>query len=269
MTDLPAGGNALPRELAVRYVPRIRQAALRLARRLPPEVCVDDLVGVGFVALVEAYGRVDRARLEHLDALVDQRVRGAMLDELRARDPLSRDARALAKRVRAARQALEARLLREPTQPELADALGVSLDELHELLARTSNGKAVSLDARTEGQAAFEPSDTAAVAADDQLIAHEKAEALSLAVGALPPRLRKILEMYYGSELTLRDIGAVLGVSESRVCQLHTQAIAKLRERMAPGVPEPSTARPTPARFRSDANTATRIATLRAKRAAR
>jgi RNA polymerase sigma factor for flagellar operon FliA len=256
----------LPREVALRYIPIIRRAALRLARRLPPGVCVDDLVGVGFVALVQVFRRADTSRPTELDALVDQRVRGAMIDELRARDPLSRDARALAKRVAAGRHALGQRLGREPTHEELAAALGLELDELHTANARVHAGPSRSLEALAEADAAFDVPDAAAEPVDELCALHEDASALALAVSALPPRLRQILELYYGADLRLRDIGATLGVSESRVSQLHAEAIARLRASVGAHATD---ARATPARFDVPEEKRARAAALRARRGAR
>ncbi len=269
MSDEPEIGPPLPRELAVRYVPLIRRAALRLARRLPPDVCVDDLVGVGFVALVQAYRRADPARGDQLDALFEQRVRGAMLDELRARDPLSRDARATSKRVAAERHALEQRLGRAPTHEELAAALSLTIDQLHDALARISVRGARSLEALAEGDATFEVPDLDAPAVDDVVARGQETRALELAVSALPPRLRQILDLYYGSDLRLRDIGATLGVSESRVSQLHSQALARLRVEVVERAAAPEPPRPTPARFEADDETRARVAALRASRTRR
>lgn len=221
----------LPREIAVRFIPIIRQAAYRLARRLPPHVSIDDLIGAGFVGLVDAYRRYDASVCDRFEGYADVRIRGAMLDELRSYDPLSRDTRAFAHKTAAAVRTLEARHGRAPLEAEIAAELEMELDAYRQLAAKAHTGATVSLDGGDgdDGEPRLEVSDATATAADDQIESERSKHALTRAIEALPPRLRQVLELYYGDELTLRDIGNILGVTESRICQLHAEAVKRLR----------------------------------------
>lgn len=220
----------LPREIAVRFVPIIRHAAYRLARRLPSHVSIDDLVGAGFLGLVDAYRRYDASVSDHFDGYADVRIRGAMLDELRSYDPLSRGQRAFARRAAAALRALEAQLGRAPVDAEIAAALGLDIAAYREQAAKAHTGPTVSLqDATNEDEPRLQIADATATAADERVENEQAKESLALAMEALPPRLRRILELYHGDELTLRDIGNILGVTESRICQLHAEAVKRLR----------------------------------------
>lgn len=227
--------QGLPREIALRYVPIIRSLALRLARRLPPHILVDDLVGVGFVGLVEAYRHYDPMHRDRFDAFAQVRIRGAMLDELRALDPLSREDRRFARRVNDAVARLEVALGRGPEEHEIAEALGVPLDTFRSRTATMAKA------ARGDLNSAAGIADPFATAADDEVAKAEALKSIATAFEGLPPRLRQILDLYYGDELTLRDIGSVLGVTEGRVCQLHGEAIERLRagalDRSAPAQP--------------------------------
>lgn len=222
-------GRALPHEIAVRYVPIIRRVALRLARRLPSHVSIDDLVSAGFVGLVDAYRRYDTARCDCFEPYADLRIRGAMMDELRLYDPLSRDVRALAKKANAATRRLATRLGRAPTDVEIAAEVGVPLDAYRSCAALLSIGS-VSLDAPNgDAYDGMDLGDPSVISAVDEIALAESRRALVVAIDALPPRLRQVLRLYYGDELTLRNIGSLLGVTESRVCQLHAEAITRLR----------------------------------------
>jgi RNA polymerase sigma factor for flagellar operon FliA len=220
----------LPREIAVRFIPIIRQAAYRLARRLPPHVSIDDLVGAGFVGLVDAYRRYDASVCDRFDGYADVRIRGAMIDELRSYDPLSRDLRAFATKRAATVRALETRLGRAPEEAEVAAELGMDPAAYREQAAKAQSISTVSLDGGADDdEPRLEIPDASAERADDSFQHEQSKRTLSLAMDALPPRLRRVLELYYGDELTLRDIGNVLGVSESRICQLHGEAVKRLR----------------------------------------
>jgi RNA polymerase sigma factor FliA len=220
----------LPREIAAHFVPRIRKAAQRVARRLPAHICVEDLASAGFIGLVEAYRRYDATRSDCFEAYADHRIRGAMLDELRSNDPLSRDLRTHVSRTTAARRSLESRLGRVATEAEIAAHMGLSIEAFRTYSSKAAVGPAVSLDAPgRDGEPGLEVGDHAAERADDRVSDDQSKRSVRVALGALPPRLRQILELYYGDELTLRDIGGMLGVTESRVCQLHADAIQRLK----------------------------------------
>ena len=222
--------SGLPRDVALRYVPTIRSLAGRLARRLPPHIQVDDLVGVGFVGLVEAYRHYDPAHRDRFEAFAQIRIRGAMLDELRSLDPLTRRVRRFARKVHNEVARLEAVLGRSPEDAEIAEALGMGVDAFRRRRDSIDPPRVTDLDsADLVDPSTNAPDDVAA-----------KAEALSrvaMAIEGLPPRLREVLELYYGEQLTLRDIGSVLGVTESRVSQLHTAAIERLRSGAPPTEP--------------------------------
>jgi RNA polymerase sigma factor for flagellar operon FliA len=225
---LPEG--PLPRRLADRYMSIVRRHAYRLARRLPSHVHVEDLMGAGFVGLADALNKYDRSGPDRFEAYADCRIRGAMLDELRSYDPLSRDLRDLNNRIVQAVRSLTAELGRPPEEIEIAQKLELPVAAFRERLAKLSFGGLVSLDTTGgEGVEGLELSDDVTEAADYQLLRTERRERLSDAVSQLPERLQSLLRLYYEQDYTLREIGDMLGVTESRACQLHAEAIVRLR----------------------------------------
>jgi RNA polymerase sigma factor for flagellar operon FliA len=223
-------GVVLSQDVARQMMPLIRSIAARLARRLPKHISTDDLVSAGCQGLCAAMRRYDPERADGFEAYAERRIRGAMLDELRSIDLLSRDRRAQAKRVSAATRALHARLGRAPVAEEIAAELGVTL----EVFWAWQSAGAVSVSSTSageaEGELVAELSDTHAEPADERVLRIEREEALGRAMTALPSRLQRVLELHYVVGMTLQQIGSELGVSESRVCQLESDAVRRIRE---------------------------------------
>jgi RNA polymerase sigma factor for flagellar operon FliA len=225
---LPQG--PLPRRLADRYMSIVRRHAYRLARRLPSHVNVEDLMGAGYLGLADALNKYDRSGPDRFEAYADCRIRGAMLDELRSYDPLSRDLRDLNNKIVATVRKLTSELGRPPEESEIAANLDIPVEAFRDRLAKLAFGGLVSLDTTGgDGSDGFEIGDDSADWADAQLLRGERRERLSDAVGMLPERLQNLLKLYYEQDYTLREIGEMLGVTESRACQLHAEAIIRLR----------------------------------------
>jgi RNA polymerase sigma factor for flagellar operon FliA len=204
-------------------MPAVRRIAQRLIRRLPRHVPIDDLLSAGHKGLALAIARADEARVGAFQTYAERHIRGAMLDELRSRDPLSRDRRRQQKRIAAAIRSLSIRLCRAPDEAEIAAELGVSLDAYWE--------QAASVREEAIDEEAHPLADASAEQADERLCRAEQARILREALDDLPARDRQILEMAHVEGLTLREIGDQLGVTESRVCQLRARAVAQLRSR--------------------------------------
>lgn len=229
--------RALPTDVAVRFIPVVRRMAAHLARRLPSHVRIEDLTSAGLLGLVTAYHNFDAARGEDFFGYAERRIHGAMLDELRAVDPLSRHARALKRRVDQAKHGLEGQRGRAPLEGEIAAELGMTLADYQALRTRLGVGVTVSSADLDSDDAPRELPDQHVVPADEQL-AHEEATArLRDAIARLPPRLRRVVISYYAEGRTLSDIGAELGVTESRVCQLRAVAVKRLRSACAEPLP--------------------------------
>ena len=220
-------------DLVVSHVGLVKVLAQRLAKRLPVEVEVADLIGVGVLGLMEAAERYRPSTGVPFDAFARRRVQGAMLDSLRNLDWAPRSLRKLRHQVDRAIADLRRQLGREASDDEIAQALDLSPDEYGQTLERL----------RTLDVAAIRPIDGESPGRPSQLevcvdpdvgpeVRLQRAELrshLAAAIGKLPARERQILALYYDEELTLAEIGAVIGVCESRVCQLRSQAIARLR----------------------------------------
>lgn len=218
-------GSALSREVALRFIPIIRRLARGLAKRLPPQVAVDDLVGAAFVALVELHRAHPSTPADEFERLAVTRLRYAMLDQLRDADPLSRRMRKKAREVERVRAELESKLGGPVTRGQIAEASGTTEAAIAEVeaLAATSAAEAWG------GAYELEIPDSSAVGPEEQAGRAQAVDQLRTALGALPPRHRQVLELYYGEELTLRQIGNVLGVTEARISQLVTGAVKQLR----------------------------------------
>lgn len=223
----------LSRERAVELVALIRRIALRLARRLPSHVSLDDLIGAGHVGLMEAMQRFEPSVCDRFEAFAEYRIKGAMLDAIRSSDPLSRDARRHARRLVRVIADLHASLRREPQEEEIAAAMEMTVDAYRTLLGELSARGVVSLDERDDPErgvsalrasAATDPADGAA--------RRELVEHLAGAIAELPERLQTFLSLYYFEDCTLKEIGRIMGFSESRACQLHSEAVLRLRARM-------------------------------------
>jgi RNA polymerase sigma factor for flagellar operon FliA len=216
-------------QYAAKFFPYIEKVARRLARRLPAHVEIDDLISSGVIGLMEAAERFDPKRVDRFEAFAEFRIRGAMLDDLRSRDTLSRDMRRLSNELRDATRRLEAQLGRTPDQEEIARRLGVGVDELYARQQKLSGSSVVGIDdagpdllERTSDQQAADPFELTS-----------RREMLSQLVGGieeLPEKMQQVLSLYYCDNLNLKEIGAVLGVTESRVCQIHGEATKRLRE---------------------------------------
>lgn len=224
-------------EYAAKFFPYIEKVARRLARRLPSHVDLDDLISAGVIGLMEAAERFDPARVDRFEAFAEFRIRGAMLDDLRARDTLSRDMRRLSNELRDATRRLESQLGRTPDQEELASRLGVQVAELYARQKKLSGASVVGIDDagpdlldRTGDHTAEDPFEAAARA--------ELLGRLASSIEGLPEKMRQVLSLYYCENLNLKEIGAVMGVTESRVCQIHGEATRRLRAALGEEVAE-------------------------------
>lgn len=209
---------------------RVVAHAKRLARRLPPHVALNDLISAGLLGVVEGFLRFDPSRAESLDAYLDHRIRGALLDELRRVDPLTRAQRGFARKLgRATRDAAAAGA--STSDESLASALGLSLAELRTRVSQVNVAMAIQATGDEEGSDRVEDD---ALTPDEAVSARQEHSLLSDAAGSLPAREREVLRLYYEEGQTLREIGAQLGVSESRVSQIHSRAINSLRSILSP-----------------------------------
>jgi RNA polymerase sigma factor for flagellar operon FliA len=220
--------RTLTREDYERFLPLVRRIAMRLARRVPSHISIGDLISSGWVGLVEAYSRSSEDMpAEEFEAYASHRVRGAMLDYLRGLDPATRKARNASRRVTRTISDLTRGLGRPPEEEEIADALGLDLDGYRTLLGQISSAGMSRLELVDLDQidAPTDKSDAPDDIAEQRLLAEHVAGAIE----RLPLRLQQVLALYYQEDCTLREIGAVLQVSESRVCQLHSEAMHRLR----------------------------------------
>ena len=216
-------------EYAAKFFPYIEKVARRLARRLPAHVEIDDLISSGVIGLMEAAERFDPKRVDRFEAFAEFRIRGAMLDDLRSRDTLSRDMRRLSNELRDATRRLEAQLGRTPDQEEIARRLGVGVEELYARQQKLSGSSVVGID--DAGPDLLErTSDLQAADPFEQASRREMTGRLVDGIEELPEKMQQVLSLYYIENLNLKEIGAVLGVTESRVCQIHGEATKRLRE---------------------------------------
>lgn len=225
--------NAMIRQ----HVPLVRRIAHHMIAKLPPNVELDDLIQVGMMGLAEALSRYEATQGVQFETFASQRIRGAMIDELREGDWMSRTSRKSQKDIEHAVRRLEQKLGRSPLESEIAEELGMALADYQSLLGKVRGTQLVYLEDMTHGdddEEGFLDRHTADNAADplEMLRDHRLRQALVQAINTLPEREQHIMGMYYEHDMNLKEIAAVLGVTESRVCQLHSQAIARLRAKM-------------------------------------
>lgn len=219
--------RTLDRTAYDRYLPLVRRTAMRLARRVPSTIAVTDLVGYGWIGLMEAYQRADpKMPEEEFEAYALYRVRGAMLDYMRSLDPSTRALRRASRQMARVIRTLSSALGREPEEEEIARAMDLDIDEYRGLLEKVAAAGMARLELLDLDD--VELSSNAATA-EDETEKRQLVDAVAGAIGTLPPKLAQVLALYYQEDCTLRQIGQVLGVSESRVSQLHTEAIHRLR----------------------------------------
>jgi RNA polymerase sigma factor for flagellar operon FliA len=225
--------------LILTYAPLVKYVAGRLASGLPAHVDDDDLVSYGLLGLIGAIERYDPGRDVKFETYAMARIKGSIIDELRSMDWVPRSVRSRARDIERAIAELEARLGRAPTDEEIAEKLGLSEDELNASLSEISRTSIAALDelwtVSGGDQIALIDTieDTEGADPQAELAYTEMREAIADAIARLPEREKLVVTLYYYEELTLREIGEVLGVTESRVSQLHTKAILRLKARLS------------------------------------
>ena len=219
------------------YQPLVRKLAHYMMAKLPASVEVDDLIQVGLIGLADALSRYEASQGVQFETFATQRIRGAMLDELRGNDWMSRGSRKSQKDIESTMRRLEHRLGRSPVESEIAKEMGLSLADYQSLLNKVRGTQLVYLEDMTRsGEDDGNFLDRHAVDADadpmNMLRDQRLRQSLVTAINGLPEREQYIMSMYYEQDMNLKEIAAVLDVTESRVCQLHSQSIARLRAKM-------------------------------------
>jgi RNA polymerase sigma factor for flagellar operon FliA len=223
--------------LVQEFAPVVRAIAHRLAYRLPPHLDVDDLISVGVMGLMDAMGRYDPTREAKFKTYAEFRIRGAMLDEIRSMDWVPRSVRDRVNAVQKAQADLAKRYGRTPTEEEMATALNLSVEELSEMFSLSQAAVMVNLD-ELGFQEADRPSALRTLM-DMQhpdplanVIVEDVRATLRKAIEELPEKERLVVALYYVEELTMKEIGRVLNVTESRICQIHTKAMLYLKAKL-------------------------------------
>ena len=230
-----AAGQINKDQLVQRFAPLVKRIAYHLMARLPSSVQVDDLVQNGMMGLLDAINRFEAGMGAQFETYAAQRVRGAMLDGLRENDWLPRNLRRDFRRIEVAISQLEQQFGRTPSENELAAALGMNLADYQKMLQDARGHQLISFEDMTEdGDEDFlerhftdDSNEPSKVLEDESL-----RRMLVQGIESLPEREKLMMALYYEQDLNLREIGEVMGVTESRVCQLHTQAVARLRARI-------------------------------------
>ena len=220
-------------ELVMQHAPLVKRIACHMMARLPAHVSLDDLVQAGMLGLLDAARRYTAGRGASFETYAGIRIRGAILDELRRNDWLPRSVHRRTREVARKVREIEARDGRAARAEDVAAALGLNADEYGNLLVEIASAKMFSLE-ELRGERSELPEETDDESAPGAEIERsEMRAALAKQVDGLPEREKLVLSLYYERELNLREIGEVLGVTESRVCQIHAQALVRLRARMA------------------------------------
>ena len=235
------GSSGARDQLILHYSPLVKYVAGRVAVGLPANIEQADLMSYGIFGLIDAIDKYDRTKNVKFETYAISRIRGAIIDELRAIDWVPRSVRFKAREVEKAYAALENRLKRPPSDVEIAEELGITIDDLNHIYTQLSNVSLIALDEITspDGEKGDKLSlletleDTKTANPMEAFESEEMREILVEAVNRLPEREKKVVTFYYFAGLTLAEIGQVLGVTESRVCQIHTKAVLALRGKIA------------------------------------
>jgi RNA polymerase sigma factor for flagellar operon FliA len=233
------GDQTLRNQLIIYYSPFVKYVASRVLAGLPRHFDEEDLVSYGIIGLIDAIERFEPERNLRFETYAIPRIKGAIIDELRSIDWVPRSVRTKARAVEQAFTHLEATLHRTPNEIEVAAELEMTVGEFHKAMRKISTVGMMALDEVLRGGDRSERSTLGETLPDgssgpvDTFEAKESKEALLRAVDGMPDRERTVLTMYYYDGLTLTEIGDVLGVTESRVCQIHTKALRQLRSKLA------------------------------------
>lgn len=220
--------------LVIQHAPLVKRIAYHLMNKLPPNVQADDLIQAGMIGLLEASRNYDPSQGASFETYAGIRIRGSMLDEIRRSDWTPRSVHRKARMVAEAMREIENEQGRDARDVEVADALGMSLDEYHKILQDASGCRIFSLeDLQAVGELPQERTDGTIQGPFEGMQRDAFKGALADAIAGLPERERLVIALYYEEELNLREIGQILGVSESRVCQIHSQATLRLRSRLS------------------------------------
>ncbi|MHB1215970.1 MAG: RNA polymerase sigma factor FliA [Thiobacillus sp.] len=222
-------------EQITKYAPLVKRIAYHMMARLPASVEVDDLIQVGLIGLMDAVSRFDGNQGAQFESYATQRIRGSMLDELREADWLPRHVRQKSRQIESAIHRLEQRNGKSPTEQEISAELGMPIDQYQSMLGDVKCSQLLYYEDFSDEDSASFLERYLVDGHNDPLAVLEDGgfrDSLVAAIHHLPERERSMMGMYYEQDMNLKEIGAVLGVSESRVCQLHSQAVARLRAQL-------------------------------------
>jgi RNA polymerase sigma factor for flagellar operon FliA len=219
-------------------LPFIKYTAYRLGHRLPPPLSMNDLVSIGIMGLLDALQRYAEGRVK-IKTFVEYRIKGAMLDELRSHDGVSRSLKNKVNQIKSAHRKLEKELGRLPDEEEVAKSLNMTLDNYYRTLQTANNAAVFSLEdfkgkMKEENEIdIMECIPDPTVKTPLELMEENSSKtALANLINDLPEKEKLILSLYYWEELTMKEIGKVMSITEGRVCQLHSQALSRLKDRM-------------------------------------
>lgn len=225
-------------QLITDYAPLIRFVAQRIAARLPSNIDIDDLISAGVIGLMDAIEKYDPSRDNKFKTYAEFRIRGAILDELRSQDWVPRSVRDKAKKIERTYAELEQRFGRPVSDEELCEALGMGLEEYYEMVSKVKSVTLLSVDELSSGAQSDRKSLLELIENQNaqnpfiQLKSKGARDVLMTKIEELPEKQRLVLSLYYYEDLNLKEIGRILSVTESRVSQLHTQAVEKLRSKL-------------------------------------
>ncbi len=234
------GDQGARERLVLAYAPLVKYVAGRMSSGLPAHVEEADLISYGLLGLISAIERFDPSREIRFETFAITRIKGSIIDELRSLDWVPRSVRARAREIERANAKLEHQLQRAPNDKEMAEALEMSVEEFQDSLVKISNSSVVALDelwtvSDSSGDSVSlldTIQDESAVDPADEMDLTDMRDRLADAIARLPEREKLVVALYYYENLTLREIGEVLGVTESRVSQLHTKAVLRLKSRL-------------------------------------